>query len=120
MSKKVVIVGAGYAGIEAALTLNKHKKRSDLEITIIDRNYYHTLLTELHEVAGNRVSEEAVRIPLNEIFKYTKVEVVNDEITSFDFDNNKISSGNHPVYSFHLPYRIMNWKGLRTHHGGLI
>lgn len=30
MSKKVVIVGAGYAGIEAALTLNKKKeKRQD-------------------------------------------------------------------------------------------
>lgn len=26
MTKKVLIVGAGYAGIEAALTLNKKKK----------------------------------------------------------------------------------------------
>ncbi|HPU21880.1 MAG TPA: NAD-binding protein [Thermoclostridium caenicola] len=28
MSKKVVIVGAGYAGIEAALTLNKKRKKT--------------------------------------------------------------------------------------------
>lgn len=28
MSKKVLIIGAGYAGIEAALTLNKKKKRT--------------------------------------------------------------------------------------------
>lgn len=92
MAKKVLIVGAGYAGIEAALTLNKKKKKDNIEITLIDKNSYHTLLTELHEVAGNRISEEGIRIPLKSIFKYTDVKLVMDEITSFDFDNNKISS----------------------------
>lgn len=94
MSKKVLIAGAGYAGIEAALTLNKRKKGESLDITIIDKNHYHTLLTELHEVAGNRVSEEAVRIPLNDIFRYTKVKVVKDEIKSFNFKENKVFSEN--------------------------
>ena len=55
MSKKAVIVGAGYAGVAAAIYLNKKGKKDDLEITLIDRNDYHTLLTELHEVAGNRM-----------------------------------------------------------------
>jgi NADH dehydrogenase len=92
MAKKVLIVGAGYAGIEAALTLNKKKKRDNIEITLIDKNPYHTLLTELHEVAGNRISEEGIRIPLKSIFKYTDVNLVMDEITSFDFENNRVSS----------------------------
>ena len=70
MSKKVVIIGAGYAGVETALTLNKLNKGKELDITIIDKNSYHTLLTEIHEVAGNRVSEDAVKIPLNKIFKF--------------------------------------------------
>jgi len=93
MAKKVLIVGAGYAGIEAALTLNKHKKKNDdLEITLVDKNTYHTLLTELHEVAGNRVSEEAIRIPLSRIFKNTDVKVINDEIKTYDLDNNRLLS----------------------------
>jgi NADH dehydrogenase len=92
MAKRVLIVGAGYAGIEAALTLNKKKKKEDIEITLVDKNEYHTLLTELHEVAGNRISEEGIRISLKSIFKYTSVNVVMDEITSFDFDNNKAFS----------------------------
>jgi len=92
MSKKVLIVGAGYAGIEAALTLNKRKKKDKIDITLIDKNPYHTLLTDLHEVAGNRVSEEAVRIPLKSIFKYTDVNLVMDEITEFDLDNNVLRS----------------------------
>lgn len=92
MSKKIVIIGAGYAGIEAALKLNKLNENKEADITIIDKNSYHTLLTELHEVAGNRVSEEAVRIPLNKIFKYTRVNVVCDQIIQYDFDNNRVLS----------------------------
>lgn len=91
-AKKVVIVGAGYGGIKAALVLNRRKKKDNLEITIIDRNDYHTLLTELHEVAGNRVAEDAVIIPLKEIFRYTGVKVVRDEIKTFDFQNNRVLS----------------------------
>ncbi|HBN84810.1 MAG TPA: pyridine nucleotide-disulfide oxidoreductase [Clostridiales bacterium] len=92
MSKKIVIVGAGYAGIETALRLNKLNKLKEVEITVIDKNSYHTLLTELHEVAGNRVSEEAVRIPLNRIFKYTDINIVCDKITKYDYENNVVKS----------------------------
>ena len=93
MSKKVLILGAGYAGIEAALTLHKKKKPSDdIEISIIDKNSYHTLLTELHEVAGNRISEDGIIVPLRDIFKYTDVKIIKDEIASFDFEGNKLIS----------------------------
>lgn len=92
MTKKVLIFGAGYAGIEAALTLQKKGKRDDIEIVIIDKNPYHTLLTELHEVAGNRISEDGIIIPLKEIFKYTKVSIIQDEITAVDLDTNLITS----------------------------
>lgn len=92
MAKKIVIVGAGYAGIEAALKLNKKGRKDGLEITIIDRNPFHTLLTEIHEVAGNRVGEDAVKIPLKDIFGSTRVNVITDEIESYDFNGKKLVS----------------------------
>ncbi|MHB1314451.1 MAG: NAD(P)/FAD-dependent oxidoreductase [Christensenellales bacterium] len=92
MSKKVVIVGAGYAGIETALKLYKHRRKNDLDILIIDRNPFHALLTEIHEVAGNRVAEDAVRIPLKQIFANTAVNVKTDCIEAFDFEGNKVRS----------------------------
>jgi len=96
MAKKVLILGAGYAGVEVALTLAKKKRpKEEIDITIIDKNPYHTLLTELHEVAGNKVPEEAVAIPLREIFKYTPVNVIKDEIKSIDFSNSYVASENH-------------------------
>jgi Pyridine nucleotide-disulphide oxidoreductase. len=95
MPTNVLIVGAGYAGIEAALTLNRYKKKDEVNITLIDRNPYHTLLTDIHEVAGNRVSEEAVRIPLKSIFKYTDVNLVMDEITEFSLAASTLRSQTH-------------------------
>ena len=91
MPKKIVIVGAGYAGIEAALFLNK-RGRSDVDITVIDRNPYHTLLTEIHEIAGNRVSEDSVKIPLKRIFRHTHVKSIADNIKKFDFESKKVAS----------------------------
>ncbi len=99
MSKKIVIVGGGYAGVEAALTLSKHTKKADLEITLIDRNDYHTLLTELHEVAGNRIGEDGIIIPFDRIFKYTDVRVVMDTIVEYDFETKRVMSADR-VYEY--------------------
>ena len=86
MSTRIVIVGAGYAGVETALSLNRHRKAADVEIVLVDRHPYHTLLTELHEVAGNRVEESAVKVPLHDIFRYTSVKTMTAEVTGFDFE----------------------------------
>ncbi len=102
--KRVIIVGAGYAGVKSALELNKHKKKDELDITIIDKHEYHTLLTELHEVAGNRVSEDAIKVPLNDIFRYTDIKIVKDEIKAFDFKNSKVASDN---FEYKYDYLIL-------------
>lgn len=93
MSTKIVILGAGYAGVHAAKKLaKKYKKNNDVEITLIDKNPYHTLMTELHEVAGGRVPEESVKVELSRIFHRTKVKVVVDFIENVDTDNNVVTT----------------------------
>lgn len=92
MPHRIVILGAGYAGIEAALHLNKKGRKDDLEIVLIDRHPYHTLLTEIHEVAGNRVGEDSVRINLKDIFRDTRVQLVQDSIVHFDFEAKTLAS----------------------------
>ena len=50
---RVVVVGGGYGGVEAAKRLERELGGDRrVEITLIDRNPFHTLMTELHEVAG--------------------------------------------------------------------
>ncbi len=91
MSTKIVIVGAGYAGILTAKKLsNKFKNNNDVLITIIDKNPYHVLLTELHEVAASRVNEDSIRASLKKIFAGRRVTVELDTVTSFNFEKKQV------------------------------
>ena len=90
--KKIVVLGGGYAGVHAAKTLNKaFKKHQDkVEVTLIDKKHHHILLTELHEVAGARVSEDSVKISFDRIFAGKKVNVVQDTIVEIDFKKQQL------------------------------
>lgn len=99
--KRIVVLGGGYAGVHAAKKLHKaFKKIQDkVEIILIDRNRHHILMTELHEVAGNRVDEESVKISYERIFAGKMVTVVQDEIESIDFEGQKLK-GKRNVYAY--------------------
>ena len=101
MSKnKILVLGAGYGGVHAAKKLaKKYKKNNDVEITLIDKNPYHTLMTELHEVAGGRVHPESVQVELCKIFGKTKVNVVTDLIEKVDTDK-KLVKTTHGEFSY--------------------
>lgn len=100
MKNNIVVIGAGYAGILTAKKLaKKFKKDNDITITIIDKNPFHTMLTELHEVAANRVDEDSIKMSLHKIFAGRKVNVVLDTVQSIDF-NNKLISGINKTYAY--------------------
>ncbi|MEF2966224.1 NAD(P)/FAD-dependent oxidoreductase [Paenibacillus sp. M1] len=91
--KKIVVLGGGYGGVVTSKHLAKlFKKDKDVEIKLIDRNPYHTLLTELHEVAANRAPEDSVKIELKKIFAGQKVDVVLDSIDHIDFNAKELRS----------------------------
>ncbi len=99
--KRVVVLGGGYAGVHAVKILLKTLKglKDQTEIVLIDKNEYHTLMTELHEVAGGRVEEESVKVSYKRIFAGRDVKVIKDEIDEIDFDNRKLISA-HATYDF--------------------
>lgn len=91
--KKIVVLGGGYGGVVTSKHLAKlFKKDKDVSIQLIDRNPYHTLLTELHEVAANRAPEDSVKIELKKIFAGQKVDVVLDSIDTIDFASKELRS----------------------------
>ena len=93
--KKVVVLGAGYAGVLTAKKLERRAAKAGIriDITIIDKNPFHTMLTELHEVAAGRVEEESVRISLDKVFAGRNVGVVQDSITDIDFAERRLTGG---------------------------
>ncbi|GHT91088.1 hypothetical protein FACS1894140_0970 [Spirochaetia bacterium] len=93
MGKNIVILGGGYAGIAATKKLSKrYKNQQDVTITLIDKHPFHTLMTELHEVAGHRVEPDSVRVPYAKIFGASRVKVQLDTITTVDFAKNQLKS----------------------------
>ncbi len=103
---KIVVLGGGYAGIEAAKRLEKKFRHSkEVSITLIDRNRYHTLMTELHEVAGGRVEPDSVQISYQKIFGARKVRIVQDTIEDIDFEKKELKSSSE---SYPYDYMVLS------------
>ncbi|MRH44978.1 NADH dehydrogenase FAD-containing subunit [Aquibacillus halophilus] len=107
--KNIVIIGAGYAGVHAAKKLaKKYKKDPSVSITLIDRHSYHTMMTELHEVAAHRVEPDAIQFDLRRLFNRTKVNLVTDNVTHVDHDNKTVTT---EKGSFSYDYLILGMGG---------
>ncbi len=62
---RVVIIGAGFAGLWAARTL----ACSDLEVLLVDRNNYHTFQALLYQVAAAELEPEGIAYPVRSILR---------------------------------------------------
>ncbi|RAS87474.1 NAD(P)/FAD-dependent oxidoreductase [Priestia endophytica] len=93
MSKKIVILGAGYGGVLAALNVRKHFSKSEAEVTVINKYPTHQIITELHRLAAGNVSEQAVAMPLTKLFKGLDIDLKIAEVESFSVDNKEIKLG---------------------------
>ena len=84
----VVILGGGFAGIAAAKTLLKKTKRSEVHVTLIDKNSYHLFTPSLYEVAASEEPQKNVCIPLHEILN--GVQIVKSEIQKINKEKKEV------------------------------
>ncbi|OYU95510.1 MAG: FAD-dependent oxidoreductase [Bacteroidetes bacterium B1(2017)] len=67
--KHIVIIGAGFAGLKLARTLNNHPS---YRITLIDKNNYHQFQPLLYQVAMANLDASNISFPLRTIFNKSK------------------------------------------------
>ena len=78
---KVIILGAGFAGLNAAKTLGS----SRVDVTIIDRNNHHTFHPLLYQVALAVLSPGDIAQPIRSILSnHNNVEVLMEEACQID------------------------------------
>ena len=78
---QVVIVGAGFGGLEAAKTL----RRVPVDVTVIDRHNYHCFQPLLYQVATAALSPAEIAWPIRYILRQQKnVTVLMAEVTGID------------------------------------
>src|SRR6266849_234844 len=86
---RVVIVGAGFGGLNAAQTL----ARAPVSITVIERKNYHTFQPLLYQVATAGLSPGEIAAPIRSILsRYKNVEVRMADVTGFDLDRRVVQT----------------------------
>ncbi len=95
--KHIVILGAGFGGLQAALTLEKLLKRrrssEEYSVTLVDRNAFHTFTPLLYEIAatspetaGDLKLQALVSFPLKKLVEKRNIMLVEDNFIALDLD----------------------------------
>jgi NADH dehydrogenase len=81
--KRIVIIGAGFGGIETALGLGG----ADADVTLIDRQNYHLFQPLLYQVATAALSPADIAEPVRRMLRaHTNLEAILGEVTKISTD----------------------------------
>ncbi len=85
----VIIVGAGFGGLEAA----KKLQCENVRVTVIDRTNYHLFQPLLYQVATAALSPADIAAPVRGVLtKCRNTEVILSEVQSVDVENQKVKT----------------------------
>lgn len=95
--KKIVIVGGGFAGLNAAKRL---RRAAGLEITLVDRRNHHLFQPLLYQVAMAGLSPADIAAPIRSILsRAPNLRVLQGEVRGVDFERQVVAADFGP-----LPY----------------
>lgn len=96
--KRVLIVGAGFAGLNAARELAS----AEVNITVVDRKNHHTFQPLLYQVAMAVLSPADIAQPIRAMLRAPNTQVLMDEVAGFDVDRRRahLKSGTDLDYDY--------------------
>jgi NADH dehydrogenase len=98
MSRKVLIIGGGFAGLECAKTLANDDRFS---VTLVDRTNHHLFQPLLYQVATASLAAPDIARSIRQILANAKnVTVLMDEITAIDPQAKTATGGSGTQYAF--------------------
>jgi NADH:ubiquinone reductase (H+-translocating) len=84
---RVVVVGGGFGGLQAASAL----RRAPVEVTLVDRRNFHLFQPLTYQVATGQLSPGEIAYPLRAVFRRnSSVRVLMAEATDFDLEANEV------------------------------
>ncbi|WP_050616824.1 NAD(P)/FAD-dependent oxidoreductase [Bacillus testis] len=94
---KIVILGAGYAGLTTVARLQKSISASEAEIILINKNDYHYETTWLHEASVGTLHHDRARYEIASVIKKNKVTFIKDDVVEIKKDEQKVILANSEV-----------------------
>lgn len=90
--KQVLILGAGFAGLNTALDLDRAlAPAAPVEITLIDRNHFHLFTPLLHEVATGVIPPGLILAPIRRVLRKTRVSVLRARVQGIDLERQTVA-----------------------------
>jgi len=113
-SPVVVIIGAGFGGLEAAKAL----RDAPVHVILVDRNNYHLFQPLLYQVATSGLSPTEIVYPVRTIFRHQKnLSFRMAEVTDVDLNAKQVLTSNGPIAYDYLILAVgseTNFFGMET------
>src|SRR5437660_6838336 len=104
---RVVVIGAGFAGINAARALAK----APVDVTVVDRKNHHTFQPLLYQVALAVLSPAEIASPVRTVLRRARnIEVILGEVSGFDLERHLVR-----LDGIELPYDYLIVAAGATH-----
>jgi len=108
---RVVIIGGGFAGLNAAKRLSRKK----VALTLIDRTNHHLFQPLLYQVATGGLSPANIAVPLRSLFRRQRqTRVVCDAVTAINLSTRVVHS---ETASYPFAYAILAAGGETSYYG---
>ncbi|WP_147679108.1 NAD(P)/FAD-dependent oxidoreductase [Algibacter pacificus] len=101
-TEKVVIIGAGFAGLRLAQDLINHP---NYEVYLIDKQNYHQFQPLMYQVATARLEPASISFPLRKVFQKAKnVRIRITEVSEINFDDQFVET---PIGNFDYQHLVI-------------
>ena len=92
--QRLIIVGAGFGGLSAAMAL----ANSDFAVTLVDRHNYHLFQPLLYQVATAGLSPADIASPIRGIMRrQTNVNVILANVSGIDLNRREVIAEDHRI-----------------------
>lgn len=90
MTKRIVVVGGGFAGLHLVRRLETIVRPGEIELTLLDRNNYHLFTPLLYQVATGELPPHAVTYPLRKPIARARQRFVATEVEGVDLERKAV------------------------------
>ncbi|MDD5477582.1 MAG: FAD-dependent oxidoreductase [Candidatus Omnitrophica bacterium] len=99
--KKVMIIGAGFAGLSAARKLAKCAGGLGLEVTLFDKKEYSAFLPLIPDCIGRRINPQFLLCNIGDFCRKLKIKLVCEEVAAVDFESKHVvTAASNYAYDF--------------------
>ncbi|SDI81633.1 NAD(P)/FAD-dependent oxidoreductase [Natribacillus halophilus] len=87
---RIVILGAGYAGMMAAKQLQKNVGTDRANVTLVNKHDYHYQTTWLHEPAAGTMHHDKARVEIRKVLNPARINIVQDTVQHVRTEEKKV------------------------------